>query len=207
LQSVVSFIFSLIEASAWSDLDAIPSPKGGEDPPSYHNVTPHNNFVSSGSQPQGIIMGTGHQILGSGSSSHSSWKKDNEDNKGKNLGHEPSSGSQVMSWKSGQCIPKTKDLPRYKIQSNNINNRIQYMKDHAIISKFISIWPNENDLIRWIKQWWKLKGQVDLRLDSKGFFTTIFHSLEDRDGVFKSRALLLWFSWIAYAILDREVQP
>lgn len=58
------------------------------------------------------------------------------------------------------------------------------MKDHAIIVKFICTWPNERDLVCWIHQWWKPKGDVDLQLGSKGFFTTIFHSLEDKERIF-----------------------
>jgi hypothetical protein len=53
------------------------------------------------------------------------------------------------------------------------------MKDHAIIGKFIVIWPSERDVIKWIKYWWKPKGKVDFQLGSKGFFTTIFHSIEN----------------------------
>ena len=58
------------------------------------------------------------------------------------------------------------------------------MKDHTIIEKFIGTWPNKRDLIRWIRQWWKPRGDVDLQLGCKGIFTTIFHSLEDKVHIF-----------------------
>ena len=58
------------------------------------------------------------------------------------------------------------------------------MKDHAIITKFIGTSPNERDLVKWIRQWLNPKGDVDLQLGSKGIFTTIFHSLEDKERIF-----------------------
>lgn len=60
------------------------------------------------------------------------------------------------------CISKTKEIPRYEIRPSSLGNRIQYMKDHAIISKFIGTWSNEKDLIKWIGQWWNKKGDVGL---------------------------------------------
>jgi hypothetical protein len=59
------------------------------------------------------------------------------------------------------------------------------MQDHAFIGKFMGIWPMEKALNWWIKTTWKPKGQIDLKLGSKGFFTTIFSNLEDHDKVFK----------------------
>jgi hypothetical protein len=47
------------------------------------------------------------------------------------------------------------------------------MRDHAIISKFMGVWPMEKSLEWWIQTKWKPKVEVDLKLGSKGFFTTI----------------------------------
>jgi hypothetical protein len=58
------------------------------------------------------------------------------------------------------------------------------MRDHAIIDKFMGIWPMEKSLEWWIQTRWKPKGEVNLKWGSKGFFTTIFTSLEDKDRVF-----------------------
>jgi len=66
-----------------------------------------------------------------------------------------------------------------------INERIQYMKDHALIGKFIGIWPIEKALTRWINVTWKPKGRVDLHLWFKGFFTMVFNNLKDRERVFE----------------------
>ena len=85
---------------------------------------------------------------------------------------------------SSTCLPKSAEIPRYEIRPGSLEEKIQYMKDHAIIAKFLGTWPNEKELVRWIRQWWKPKGDVDLQLGSKVFFTTIFHSLEDRAWVF-----------------------
>jgi hypothetical protein len=41
----------------------------------------------------------------------------------------------------------------------------------------MGIWTSEKTLVSWIKSKWKPKGQVDLKLGSKGFFTTIFPAL------------------------------
>jgi len=59
------------------------------------------------------------------------------------------------------------------------------MKDNAFINKFMGIWPTEKSLKWWIQHTWKPKGQVDLKLGSKGFFTTMFSNQEDRDKVFE----------------------
>jgi hypothetical protein len=48
-------------------------------------------------------------------------------------------------------------------------NYIQWMKDHALIGKFMGIWPSERALQIWIKSHWKVKGKIDLQLGSKGF--------------------------------------
>ena len=37
----------------------------------------------------------------------------------------------------GNCILKKNKIPRYEIRPGSLGNRIQYMKDHVIIAKFI----------------------------------------------------------------------
>ena len=54
------------------------------------------------------------------------------------------------------------------------------MRDHALIGKFISIWPTEQALRGWIHNKWKPKAHYDLQLGSKGFFTIFFHHLDDK---------------------------
>ena len=53
------------------------------------------------------------------------------------------------------------------------------MKDHALIGKFIGIWPTEKVLQSWIMAKWKPKGDITLQLGAKGFFMVIFICIED----------------------------
>jgi hypothetical protein len=46
----------------------------------------------------------------------------------------------------GRCIPKPTKILKYEITSNKIGQYIQYMRDHAIIDKFMGIWPMEKSL-------------------------------------------------------------
>jgi len=82
------------------------------------------------------------------------------------------------------------------IQNNKWEQYHKYIKYHALICKFMGIW--------------KLKGQIDLKLGSKGFFTMIFTSLEDKERVFENWLYLFYnFGlfmrlWEGYYILDQE---
>ena len=57
------------------------------------------------------------------------------------------------------------------------------MKDHAIIGKFMGFWPTRQALCGWITAKWKPKAHFDLQLGSKGFFTIIFHHIDDKSRV------------------------
>ena len=57
------------------------------------------------------------------------------------------------------------------------------MRDHALIGKFMGLWPSEKALQGWIVSKWKPKGHVSLQLGPKGFFTADFNCLEDRNRV------------------------
>lgn len=58
------------------------------------------------------------------------------------------------------------------------------MTEHAILCKFMGLWPIEQALCQWIKQHWNPKGDVKLHLRAKGFFTVVFTNLEDKDRIF-----------------------
>jgi len=49
----------------------------------------------------------------------------------------------------------------------------------------MGLWPTEKNLHVWIKNHWKPKGDIDLHLGSKGFFTVVFTNIEDKDMVFE----------------------
>jgi hypothetical protein len=87
-------------------------------------------------------------------------------------------------WLPGKCIPQAPQAPKYIISSPRIEEQKQYMRDYALVGKFLGLWPSERDLIKWIQYWWKPKGHYELQLGSKGFFTIILHNLEDRNHIF-----------------------
>jgi len=60
-----------------------------------------------------------------------------------------------------------------------------HMAMYAIICKFMGIWPTKKNLYTWIRNNWKPKGEINLHLGSKGFFTLVFTNLEDKDRVFE----------------------
>jgi hypothetical protein len=78
------------------------------------------------------------------------------------------------------------------------------MKDHALIGKFMGIWPSEKALQIWIKSHWKVKGQIDLQLGSKGFL----QSYSWKQGIGTKSLKKVCISSIrsdAHEILDGEI--
>jgi hypothetical protein len=83
------------------------------------------------------------------------------------------------------CKPKTTMIPKVILDDPQTQLYRDQMKTHALICKFMGLWPTERTLCNWIKYQWKPSGEVDLHLGSKGFFTTVFMNLEDRDKIFE----------------------
>jgi hypothetical protein len=48
----------------------------------------------------------------------------------------------------------------------------------------MGIWPSKKILMVWVKSRWKVKGEMDLKLGSKVFFTIIFSCTKQRDKIF-----------------------
>ena len=67
----------------------------------------------------------------------------------------------------GQCLPKSKTIPKLQIKSTRIREDINYMKERALIGKFIGIWRSEKTLTWWINTTWKPQGHYDLQLGEK----------------------------------------
>jgi len=88
-------------------------------------------------------------------------------------------------WKPGHCIPKADATPQYEIKSKCLSGHVQYMKDHAIIGKFLWTWPTERDLLVWINSRWKPTCHIDIKLGSKGFFTVSFENEKEREHIFE----------------------
>jgi hypothetical protein len=89
-------------------------------------------------------------------------------------------------WEPGKCIPQLEKAPRYLIKSNRVGEHTEFMKEHALIGKFLGLWPSERDLHKWIKHWWNPRGDYEVQLSSKGFFTIILYNLEDKDRIFEN---------------------
>ena len=47
----------------------------------------------------------------------------------------------------GKCMPKSKMVPKLQIKSSRIREDINYMKEQALIGKFVGIWPSEKILM------------------------------------------------------------
>lgn len=77
----------------------------------------------------------------------------------------------------GRCLPCTVEKPRFVIPLNKLEWYKSYMKDHALIFKFIGVWPSKKELTRWIQQKWHPHGHIELKLGAHGFFTVIFSNL------------------------------
>lgn len=84
---------------------------------------------------------------------------------------------------SATCKPVASERPRVELPGHKINAQIQFMRDHALIGKFIGLWSTEKALRTWIAAKWNPKGHITLQLGPKGFFIAIFNCLEDRNRV------------------------
>jgi len=82
------------------------------------------------------------------------------------------------------CKHKKTMIPKVILEDPKTQLYQDQMKTHALIFKFMGLWPTERTLRNWIKYQWKSSGEVELHLRSKGFFKIIFMNLEDRDKFF-----------------------
>jgi hypothetical protein len=86
------------------------------------------------------------------------------------------------------CKPKTTFIPKVILEDPQTQLYWDQMKTHALIWKFVGLWSTERTLCNWIQYHWKPSGEVELHIGLKGFFTTVFMNLEDRDKVFEGGA-------------------
>lgn len=54
--------------------------------------------------------------------------------------------------KPGECVPKTNVTPKINVKWEGMDDHIKHMKEHALIMKFIDIWPPERTLVGWIEK-------------------------------------------------------
>jgi hypothetical protein len=105
---------------------------------------------------------------------------ENRDSEGNGDGsqHVPSkSTSRMGAWQMHPTNGKSTQIPH---KLNQGGEHTQFMQEHALIGKFLGLWPSERDLNKWIKHWWNPKGDYEVQLSSKGFFTIILYNLEDK---------------------------
>ena len=108
------------------------------------------------------------------------------------------------------CKPIVTERTKIELPSHRINGRIQFMKDHTLIGKFIGIWPTEKVLQSWITAKWKPKGDITLQLGAKCFFTVVFICIKDCNRVldggpyFLNSAGLYLREWVERFNLDNE---
>jgi len=98
--------------------------KEGEDAPSYRNITVNDLHNAHARRP--------------------SFEPQDEmnNNTGTNMDAETSHPKVARAWLPGKCIPQTQTTPRYIIKRNKIGEHTQFMSDHALIGKFLGIWPS-----------------------------------------------------------------
>jgi hypothetical protein len=144
--------------------------------PSYSSVTGKEHGYSHFKRPPFELPEDMRKII---------WEDEMPKEKPMDIDPETSQPKAKRTWEAGKCIPQATTAPKYTISSPRIEDQRQYMRDFALIEKFLGLWPFEKDLVKWIQHWWKPKGHYDLQLGSKGFFTIILHNLEDRNRIFE----------------------
>jgi hypothetical protein len=110
-------------------------------------------------------------------------------------------------WLLGKCIPQAPQAPKYIISTPRIEEQKKYMRDYALVGKFLGLWPSEHDLVKWIHQWWKPKGDYDLQMGSKGLFTIILHNLEDRNHIFYGGLYFFNSTWLFLRFWNKKFIP
>ena len=134
---------------------------GGGQPPSYRDIT-------SGDQTQRTSYSASSQQRSA-----------------------PVLGAEWQAKMKGQCLPRAVKKPRFVIPATKLDEYRGYMKNHALICKFIGIWPSEKDLWKWIQSKWQPKGHIDLKLGAKGFFTVIFSNLQDKERILREDPIFI----------------
>ena len=98
----------------------------------------------------------------------------------KELGGEGLSSKERNPWcrQQGNYLPKLDHIPTMHKKSIGLRDQIQFMKDYALIGKFVGKLPSDKSLLWWIRSTWKPNRNYDLHLGSKGFFTISFTNME-----------------------------
>jgi hypothetical protein len=150
--------------------------EGGK-PPSYSNITANDRAGKRSKRP---AFEPPQQIREELLAKEQGFRKEMETEASTSRPKAP------RGWEPGKCIPQMDKAPRYLISSTRVGEHTQFMQEHALIGKFLGLWPSERDLNKWIKHWWNPRGDYEVQLSSKGFFTIILYNLEDKDRIFEN---------------------
>jgi hypothetical protein len=158
---------------------------GGKGTPSYKQVVVDRGKGTS----NGVFKAPATGTSGSDPGKHQERSRDKNETR-EEVAKETQKEAQETAKANGTegrnpCKPKTTMIPKVVLEDPQTQLYRDQMKTHALICKFMGLWPTERTLRNWIKYHWKPNGEVELHLGSKGFFTTVFINLEDRDRVFE----------------------
>lgn len=67
-----------------------------------------------------------------------------------NEGETSAAGAQRRMRVTSKFLLRATNKPRFVIPPNRLEKYRSYMRDYALICKFIGYWPAEKDLLRWI---------------------------------------------------------
>jgi len=59
---------------------------------------------------------------------------------------DPVLGATWQAGRMGKCLPCAEEKPRFVISPNKLERYKIYMKDHALICKFVGVWPSKETL-------------------------------------------------------------
>jgi hypothetical protein len=62
--------------------------------------------------------------------------------KGENMEAKFSHPKSAQVWIPKKCIPQALVAPRYVIKTTRIGEQTHFMRDHALIGKFLGLWPS-----------------------------------------------------------------
>jgi hypothetical protein len=158
---------------------------GNATPPPYKQVVVYGGKGPRGGGFKEPLAGTS----GLGSENNQERNQEKSDQVGEGA-REAQNDAQAMTKPSGEegrnpCKPKTTLIPKVILDNPQTQLLRDQMKKHALICKFMGLWPTEKTFRKWIKYHWNPSGEVELHLGSKRFFITVFMNLEDRDKFFE----------------------
>jgi hypothetical protein len=129
------------------------SAEEGGKPPSYSNITTNDRLGMRAKRPAfELPQQIWEQIL----AKEQGFRKEMETKASTSHPRAP------RGWEPGKCIPQMEKVPRYLISSARVGEHTQFMQEHALIRKFLGLWPSERDLNKWIKHWWNPKGDYEV---------------------------------------------